>query len=73
MSTMEPMEAVELLPSVSLAELNAEAALLTRVDRVTPIRVDLVDDTTTVEVHYALAPRPTMPRAERHDVPAVTR
>lgn len=33
MSTMEPMEAVELLPSVSLAELDAAAALLTRVDR----------------------------------------
>jgi hypothetical protein len=50
-----------------------ELLLDARVDRVTPIRVDLVDDTTTVEVHYAPAPRPAMPRVERHDVPAVTR
>ncbi|NPC41644.1 DUF4956 domain-containing protein [Nocardioides sp. zg-1230] len=50
-----------------------ELLLDAKVNRVTPIRVDLVDDTTTVEVHYALAPRPAMPRAERHDVPAVTR
>ena len=50
-----------------------ELLLDAKVNRVTPIRVDLVDDTTTVEVHYALAPRPVMPRAERHDVPAVTR
>jgi hypothetical protein len=54
---------------VSRLELLLEA----RVDRVTPIRVDLVDDTTTVEVHYARAHRSAMPRAERHDVPAVTR
>lgn len=50
-----------------------ELLLDAKVNRVTPIRVDLVDDTTTVEVHYALAPRPAMPRAERHGVPAVTR
>ena len=50
-----------------------EMLLDARVTRVTPIRVDLVDDTTTVEVHYASAPRPSVPAAERHDVAAVTR
>jgi hypothetical protein len=50
-----------------------EMLLDAKVNRVTPIRVDLVNDTTTVEVHYALTPRPALPRAERHDVPAVTR
>ena len=44
-----------------------------RVTRVTPVRVDLVNDTTTVEVHYAAATRPAMPRAERHELTAVTR
>ena len=46
-----------------------------RVTRVTPVRVDLVDDTTTVEVHYAAAAprRPALPAAERHEVAAVTR
>lgn len=50
-----------------------EMLLDARVTRVTPIRVDLVDDTTTVEVHYAAAQRPSVPAAERHDVAAVTR
>jgi hypothetical protein len=56
-------------------ELVARLELLldAKVNRVTPMRVDLVNDTTTVEVHYAVAPRPAMPRAERHDAPAVTR
>jgi len=50
-----------------------EMLLDARVTRVTPQRVDLVNDTTTVEVHYSAAPQPAMPGAERHDVPAVTR
>lgn len=52
-----------------------ELLLDARVDRVTPLRVDLVNDTTTVEVHYAHAPRPAMPPAERRsaDVTPVTR
>jgi hypothetical protein len=50
-----------------------EMLLDARVTRVTPVRVDLVNDTTTVEVHYAAAARPATPRAERHDVQAVTR
>lgn len=50
-----------------------ELLLDARVTRVTPVRVDLVNDTTTVEVHYAAAPRPALPRAERHDAPALTR
>ena len=50
-----------------------EMLLDARVTRVTPIRVDLVNDTTTVEVHYAAAPRPALPAAERHEVAAVTR
>jgi hypothetical protein len=50
-----------------------EVLLDARVTRVTPVRVDLVNDTTTVEVHYAHAPSPAMPQAERHDVAAVTR
>lgn len=49
-----------------------ELLLDARVHRVTPIRVDLVDDTTTVEVHYAHAPTPAMPAAERQ-VAAVSR
>lgn len=49
-----------------------ELLLDARVHRVTPIRVDLVDDTTTVEVHYAHAPTPAMPAAERR-VAAVSR
>ena len=47
-----------------------ERLLDARVTRVTPMRVDLVNDTTTVEVHYAAAPRPTMPPAERITAPA---
>ena len=39
-----------------------ELLLDARVTRVTPVRVDLVNDTTTVEVHYAAAARPAMPR-----------
>ncbi len=35
-----------------------ELLLDARVTRVTPIRVDLVNDTTTVEVHYAASPAP---------------
>ena len=50
-----------------------EMLLDARVTRVTPIRVDLVDDTTTVEVHYAAAPRSALPAAERHEVAPVTR
>lgn len=50
-----------------------EMLLDARVTRVTPVRVDLVNDTTTVEVHYAAASRAAVPRAERHDLPAVTR
>ncbi|MGF9757809.1 DUF4956 domain-containing protein [Microvirga sp. 0TCS3.31] len=50
-----------------------ETLLDARVTRVTPVRVDLVDDTTTVEVHYAAPPRPALPAAERHEVAAVTR
>ena len=49
-----------------------ELLLDARVTRVTPVRVDLVNDTTTVEVHYG-APRPAPARAERHDAPALTR
>jgi hypothetical protein len=49
-----------------------EMLLDARVTRVTPVRVDLVNDTTTVEVHYAAA-RPALPRAERHELSAVTR
>ena len=44
-----------------------ELLLDARVTRVTPVRVDLVNDTTTVEVHSVAAPRPAVPRAERHD------
>jgi hypothetical protein len=43
-----------------------EMLLDARVTRVTPVRVDLVNDTTTVEVHYAATD------AERH-APALTR
>jgi hypothetical protein len=43
-----------------------EMLLDARVTRVTPVRVDLVNDTTTVEVHYAAT------GAERH-APALTR
>ena len=50
-----------------------ELLLGARVTRVTPIRVDLVNDTTTVEVHYAPGAPPTVPRAERHDAPVRTR
>jgi uncharacterized membrane protein YhiD involved in acid resistance len=50
-----------------------EMLLDARVTRVTPIRVDLVNDTTTVEVHYAATPRQALPVAERHEVAAVTR
>jgi hypothetical protein len=50
-----------------------EMLLDARVTRVTPVRVDLVNDTTTVEVHYAAASRPALPRAERHELSAVTR
>ena len=44
-----------------------------RVTRVTPIRVDLVDDSTTVEVHYAAPTRQDLPGAARHDDAALTR
>jgi hypothetical protein len=50
-----------------------ELLLDARVTRATPIRVDLVDDTTTVEVHYAASAAPSLPRAERHDAPVLTR
>jgi hypothetical protein len=50
-----------------------ELLLGAKVTRVTPIRVDLVNDTTTVEVHHAAASRPVVPAAERHEVAAVTR
>ncbi len=50
-----------------------ELLLDSRVTRVRPMRVDLVNDTTTVEVHYATAPRPAVPRAERHTAPVLTR
>ncbi len=50
-----------------------ELLLDARVTRVTPIKVDLVNDTTTVEVHYAPAPAPAMPSAERHDAAVLTR
>lgn len=50
-----------------------ELLLDARVTRVTPVRVDLVNDTTTVEVHYAPPPRPALPRGERHSAPALTR
>jgi hypothetical protein len=50
-----------------------EMLLDARVTRVTPVRVDLVDDSTTVEVHYGAAPRLALPVAERHEVAAVTR
>lgn len=50
-----------------------ELLLDARVTRVTPIRVDLVNDTTTVEVHYAATPPPALPSAERHDAPVLTR
>ena len=50
-----------------------ELLLDARVTRVTPIRVDLVNDTTMVEVHYSGATRPAVPGAERHDAPVLTR
>ncbi|GAA5122136.1 DUF4956 domain-containing protein [Alloalcanivorax gelatiniphagus] len=50
-----------------------ELLLDATVTRVTPQRVDLVNDTTTVEVHYAASRQPVMPQAERDDVSAVTR
>jgi Domain of unknown function (DUF4956) len=50
-----------------------ELLLQARVTRVTPQRVDLVNDMTTVEVHYAAAPLPAVSRTERSQVPAVTR
>ena len=50
-----------------------ELLLDARVTRVTPIRVDLVNDTTMVEVHYAAATRSAVPSAERHDAPVLTR
>ncbi|WP_374456978.1 DUF4956 domain-containing protein [Nocardioides sp.] len=50
-----------------------ELLLDARVTRVTPIRVDLVNDTTMVEVHYAASSTPALPRAERHDAPVLTR
>ena len=50
-----------------------EMLLDARVTRVTPVRVDLVNDTTTVEVHYAAAPRPDLPHAERQTTAALTR
>jgi hypothetical protein len=50
-----------------------ELLLDARVTRVTPVRVDLVNDTTTVEVHYVPSPRPSLPRGERHTAPALTR
>jgi hypothetical protein len=50
-----------------------ELLLDARVTRVTPMRVDLVNDTTMVEVHYAAATRSAVPSAERHDAPVLTR
>jgi hypothetical protein len=50
-----------------------ELLLDARVTRVTPVRVDLVNDTTTVEVHYAAVSRPAVPRVDRHAAPALTR
>jgi hypothetical protein len=50
-----------------------ELLLDARVTRMTPIRVDLVDDSTTVEVHYAAAARPGVPATERHDDAVLTR
>ena len=50
-----------------------ELLLDARVTRVTPVRVDLVNDTTTVDVHYAASPRPAMPAAERRTTAALTR
>lgn len=50
-----------------------ELLLDSRVTRVTPKRVDLVNDTTIVEVHYAAASRSTRPTAERPTAPALAR
>lgn len=50
-----------------------ELLLHARVTRVTPMRVDLVNDTTTVEVHYGVAPRSAASRTERHTSSALTR
>ena len=40
---------------------------------VPPIRVDRVDDTPTVGVHYTASAPPVRPRAERHDAKVLTR
>ncbi len=50
-----------------------ELLLDARVTRVTPVRVDLVNDTTTVEVHYVPSTRPALTHLERHSTPALTR
>ena len=53
-----------------------ELLLDARVTRVTPVKVDLVNDTTTVEVHWSASPRPDLPAAERQsrrNAAAVTR
>ena len=42
-----------------------ELVLDARVHRAVPLRVDLVDDATTVDVRYSPSPRPAMPAAER--------
>ena len=42
-----------------------ELLLDARITRLIPLRVDLVNDTTTVEVHYAAALRPSIPQVER--------
>ncbi len=54
---------------VALTE-RLELLLDARVTRVAPLRVDLVNDTTTVEVHYAATSRPAIPLVER--VPAAS-
>ena len=50
-----------------------ELLLDTSVIRVTPMRVDLVNDTTTVEVHYAASSRPVILRTERDTAQVLTR
>ncbi|MCF6376684.1 DUF4956 domain-containing protein [Nocardioides KLBMP 9356] len=56
----------------SLVE-RLELLLDARVVRVTPVRTDLVNDATTVEVHYVAPRGPAVPATERRSVAAVTR
>ena len=65
---VNPVNALPLLPLAVYATRNCPGF-----GRVTPVRVDLVNDTTTVEVHYAPTPAPAMPSAERHDAAVLTR